>query len=670
MPTPDLIIKQTSSARGKAYERNFNNDIYKRDECEWICGCEETNSLFCFPCILFSKENTPWVKNGYKDLNHLSEKINKHKKSKDHINCAVSLTLLDKVNIVDHLDSAYKQSIARHNEQIIKNRDALSKIINIIKFCGKHELPLRGHDEKNTSKNPGVFLGLVDYTCNLDSSLNSHIKHSTVFKGTSKTIQNELLDAMLIISKEQIKEEIKNTDFVAVMIDETTDNFDKTQMVIVLRYVLCGKPVERFWGFFNPLSTTGENLSDVLFKELKPLIGDCPQKLIAQTYDGASALSGIHKGVQTRIKEVYNNAHFIHCYAHQLNLILEKATSQNSNSKVFFSSLSGIPAFFHKSAQRMAVLDDIAGRRLPAPSQVRWNFKTRLVNTVYEMRDKLIECCTKLEESNNNETVYKATGIKRMLNDPEFIFWLNFFQKIMPHVDVLYNQFQKRTIDAVKAKSYLKSFNDHIQKSRDGCDNLAVPPELTKRSFNIDTLRVAAKEVCDVIMLQCKERFSFTKHLQASNLLCVENFPLYNDSFPKEYLEEAVAAYPCLEKAALETELSVLYERGDLMGKTDSIITLLEKLLDNNLQSSFPNTVKLLKILITTPMTSAEAERCFTALKRIKTFLRATILNERLTALAMISMENELISNMEDFNEKVIQYFASSKNRRMDFIFK
>ena len=106
------------------------------------------------------------------------------------------------------------------------------------------------------------------------------------------------------------------------------------------------------------------------------------------------------------------------------------------------------------------------------------------------------------------------------------------------------------------------------------------------------------------------------------------------------------------------------------MAKKDSLITLLEKLLDNNLQSSFPNTVNLLKILITTPMTSAEAERCFSALKRIKTFLRATMLNDRLTALAMISIENELLSNMEDFNEKVIQYFASSKNRRMDFIFK
>ena len=39
MPTPDLIIKQTSSTRDKMYERNLNNDIYNRVECEWICGC-------------------------------------------------------------------------------------------------------------------------------------------------------------------------------------------------------------------------------------------------------------------------------------------------------------------------------------------------------------------------------------------------------------------------------------------------------------------------------------------------------------------------------------------------------------------------------------------------------------------------------------------------------
>jgi hypothetical protein len=41
-------------------------------------------------------------------------------------------------------------------------------------------------------------------------------------------------------------------------------------------------------------------------------------------------------GVQTIIKETYKNAHFIHCYAHQLNLIMEKAASQNPEVCIFF----------------------------------------------------------------------------------------------------------------------------------------------------------------------------------------------------------------------------------------------------------------------------------------------------------------------------------------------
>ncbi|XP_042240779.1 zinc finger MYM-type protein 1-like, partial [Homarus americanus] len=413
-----------------------------------------------------------------------------------------------------------------------------------------------------SSKNPGVFRGLVDFACELDSSLDAHLKTATVFKGTSKSIQNELLESMLEICKNKIKEEVKNADYLAVMCDETTDIYDNTQMVIVLRYELQGKPVERFWGFFNPINQTAEALSSVFHKELQTLIGDCPHKLIAQTYDGAAALSGVNKGVQTRIKEVYINAHFIHCYAHQLNLILGKATSQNTNVRVFFNSLSGIPAFFSKSPQRMAALENVAGHRIPRPSATRWNFKSRTVNAVHEMKDALIECCSTLEASNSRETGSAAAGIKRIVNDPEFEFWLEFFSKVMPHVDIMFSQLQSRNIDAAKANASLKVFNSAVQKLRDECDAmvLLLPPEQKRRKFKTDKL-AAAKEVCDVILLQCRERFSFTNHLEASKLLLVNNFPVYAKNFPSNELEQAVAAYPMLEKDKLRTELTVLYTR-------------------------------------------------------------------------------------------------------------
>ena len=77
--------------------------------------------------------------------------------------------------------------------------------------------------------------------------------------------------------------------------------------------------------------------------------------------------------------------------------------------------------------------------------------------------------------------------------------------------------------------------------------------------------------------------------------------------------------------------------------------------------STFSKVVKLIKILITTPMTTAEAEHNFSTLKRINIFLRSTMTTERLSLSVMISIENEMISGISDFNENVINHFARVK---------
>jgi hypothetical protein len=57
-----------------------------------------------------------------------------------------------------------------------------------------------------------------------------------VIKGTSKTVQNELLECMLEVCREKIKEELNEAQFVALMADETTDVSEHLQVVIVYRY--------------------------------------------------------------------------------------------------------------------------------------------------------------------------------------------------------------------------------------------------------------------------------------------------------------------------------------------------------------------------------------------------------------------------------------------------
>ena len=128
--------------------------------------------------------------------------------------------------------------------------------------------------------------------------------------------------------------------------DETTDVSDKSQIVLVFHYIKNGKAVERFWKFFNPADLTAATLSSIVINELELLIGSFSEKLVAQTYDGAAVLREVNSGVQTRVKEVYGNAHFLHCYAHQLNLVMQRAASHHKQARIFFNNLSGIPAFF------------------------------------------------------------------------------------------------------------------------------------------------------------------------------------------------------------------------------------------------------------------------------------------------------------------------------------
>ena len=62
-----------------------------------------------------------------------------------------------------------------------------------------------------------------------------------------------------------------------------------------------------------------------------------------------------------------------------------------------------------------------------------------------------------------------------------------------------------------------------------------------------------------------------------------------------------------------------------------------EKLLD-----LYSNLSIVLRLLLTLPVTVASGERSFTALKLIKTYMRSTMSQERLTGLAVTSIERDV----------------------------
>ena len=79
----------------------------------------------------------------------------------------------------------------------------------------------------------------------------------------------------------------------------------------------------------------------------------------------------------------------------------------------------------------------------------------------------------------------------------------------------------------------------------------------------------------------------------------------------------------------------------------------------------FPHVLVAYRILLTVPVTVASAERSFSKLKLLKSYLRSTMSQERLNGLAILSIESKFLANIN--YDKVIDIFASKNARRHRF---
>ncbi|CAH1974348.1 unnamed protein product [Acanthoscelides obtectus] len=185
----------------------------------------------------------------------------------------------------------------------------------------------------------------------------------------------------------------------------------------------------------------------------------------------------------------------------------------------------------------------------------------------------------------------------------------------MPHIDILFNQLQKRKTEPAQVKTAIDNFEKYIVDVRNKIDGIineaktiCTEPQGNKRRRRNNRShdhRVAALEVCDnIISIQ---------RLFGSRIPFSPN-TLENTVVRFLMLETTCLAYPELEKNRLKTELSVIYGRNDCRD-LHGTLSLLKFFIQNSLEETLKETKKLLEIIVTIPMSTTEAERNFSTLK-------------------------------------------------------
>ena len=83
------------------------------------------------------------------------------------------------------------------------------------------------------------------------------------------------------------------------------------------------------------------------------------------------------------------------------------------------------------------------------------------------------------------------------------------------------------------------------------------------------------------------------------------------------------------------------FYKNDLGDSLTSAREILKFIVEEELEPSYRDLTTALRLLLVIPVTVASAERSFSKLKLIKTYLRTTMVQERLSSLALLSIEKE-----------------------------
>lgn len=691
--------------------RCFNSKWY--EQYGWIEYSIERDAVFCYACSLFAhasnKAEDRFVSIGFRDWKHAGGKSGafaKHNCSKSHQEAMMNwsqykASVTTGMSVATRLDSARK-------EQIQKNRHYLKGMIRSMLYCASQEIALRGHRETQSSSNQGNFLELVKLLAIYDPIIKDRLACGPQnAQYTSHIIQNQLLHILAQNVRNRICHQVKSAGVFSIMADETKDASKQEQMSFVVRYVDMSKGEihEHFLGYIEAKSLDAASLASYI-KDLLNRFDLDSMKIVSQGYDGASVMSGRCAGVQAIIRDFAPNAVYIHCYAHVLNLVLVDSCRCVSSASEFFSLVEALYVFMASSKAHVVFVDiqkkmypDKHPLELQKLSDTRWACRYTSINAICRTYDCILSALEEIGSSSDHSKGVEAKGLLFQIQSFPFIVSLVFFDRILSCTKQLSDQLQSSKIDLFRAselvsatKSMLERYRtdqqwDQIYKYASDIANMhEISTELNLRSSrkrrrpehlddSIITDTVGFREpisssshfktklylpVLDQFLAEMDRRFSLSNSVILKGVAtCCPSSSVFLSFLNMKPFSELYG----LDVTTLEAEVTLFSQQHSSVSPNLSTTTDLACYLHSCLPA-YKILYDTVQIALSISVSSAECERSFSSLKRTKTRLRTTMAEERLSDLAVLSIEREMVSSID--LDRIIDDFASGdQNRRI-----
>jgi len=672
-------------------KRRLSFQRHWMEQYSWLVFSDVAKGALCKVCVLFGRNHggrggqelrslvaTPFINwKKAKQIFDSHSKADYHMLSVEKAQGFMTVITGKTTDIIASINSENKK-------QADENRKKLISIVETVILCGRQQIALRGKNE--TGKiglteppyNDGNFRAILRFRARSgDLFLKEHILSQTSDSRsmfTSPTIQNEIIDLCGNFIQENVVNRIKNAGFFTILADETQDISRYEQLALCIRYVDDSSADsvfirEDFLEFVHVKDVTASALATTIMQCIITLGLDM-EMLVGQGYDGAAVMSGQFRGVRTIISEKYPKAQFVHCSAHTLNLVLAHSC-EIPMIRNCIGTIKTVINFFRQSALRDGLLKDAAESagathsNLISLCETRWTEKHLAVERFAEMFSVVIEALQALQDS-QRECASQAYQLKQAIENSQFVVSMLILRKVFSFTSTLNKILQTKNIDLTEACKYVDIVRKTLEDIRNDTEFLRIvadskeflgiesltAPRITNRQKGRSNNPSETAEIyykinvyypfLDHVLSELAARFS-NHHEKIGNLQILLPKFMKNKNDVKNKLTEIHKMYLVnekLENLICEHQLwtKKWEEISDDLNELNAIKTL-----EKCDKQFFPLIYNLLKILATLPVSTASAERSFSTLKRLKTYLRNTIGQERLTGLTLLNIYRDIV---------------------------
>lgn len=415
-------------------------------------------------------------------------------------------------------------------------------------------------------------------------------------------------------------------------------------------------------------------------------------------------LLGRLTGLQTRIREECPKAVFVHCNAHRVSLVVQDAICNITFVRDFIGTIKELINFIRDSPQRLAKFKDLQTDSSPALARfcpTRWTVRVKSLKTVRSNYMALIDFFIEIINDPNMTASVTATarGLLDKVESFSFYFYLEVLITIFDRIEVLNTQLQLKDLHINESNALVDSLKNGLKASRNDerfnevwAGIIEKSKELELEEPNIPRLRKAPRrydgqasphefqipdyyrkqyyEIIDRTSASLDERFD-PNTMKLMNE--IENFIT-----EKGPVDGIISFYNISKKDGTH---QFDFDRDRLILHRDMLIDIMKQSNQSpkNIQDvvtflrsngthipQLEELVKLLKIVLTIPVTTCTCERSFSALRRLKTYLRSTLISQRLNNISILHIHQDIADSL-DLSPIINEWISRQNIRKSTF---